>query len=163
MLGGVRALTRATPARGVMRAETDDVAFRLLIALANVWDGVQRASIDTAQHGLHLTTNYLGGYVRISAGPSPTPKLIVEWNESNRHLRVIRCHSWPGFESTISQTISFVREEAKKKSILESIDWAFVDAVNEAAPSRRTVIAGAMDEQNQKIRSSGKKVPTRLN
>ena len=98
-----------------------------------------------------------------SAGPSPTPKLIVEWNESTRHLRVIRCHSWPGFESTISQTISFVREEAKKKSILESIDWAFVDAVNEAAPARRTVIAGAMEEQNQKIRSSNKQVPTRSN
>ena len=103
------------------------------------------------------------GYVRICAGPSPTPKLIVEWNESTRHLRVIRCHSWPGFESTISQTISFVREEAKKKSILESIDWAFVDAVNEAAPARRTVIAGAMEEQNQKIRSSNKQVPTRSN
>ena len=41
-----------------MRAETDDVAFRLLIALANVWDGVQRASIDTVQNGLHLTKNY---------------------------------------------------------------------------------------------------------
>ena len=143
-----------------MRAETDDVAFRLLIALANVSDGVQRASIDTVQHGLHLTKSYLGGYVRISAGPSPTPKLIVEWNESTRHLRVIRCRNWPGFESTISQTISFVREEAQKKSILESIDWAFVDAVNNDSPSRRTVIAGAMDEHSSNIKNSVKKVTT---
>ena len=75
-----------------MRADTSDVAFRLLLALGEIWEGLERANIDPTCRGLHLTQEPLGGYTRYSAGPSSTPRLIVEWNESSRHLRVIRCN-----------------------------------------------------------------------
>src|SRR3970040_896275 len=54
------------PPRGFrVRADTSDVAFRLLLALGELWDGVQRAGVHPSGRGLHLNKEYLGGYTRI--------------------------------------------------------------------------------------------------
>ena len=136
-----------------MRAETSDVAFRLLLALGESWDALQRASIDPSAKGLYLTKEYLGGYTRFSAGPSTSPRLIVEWNESTRHLRVLRCHEWPGFEAAISSTVAYVRDEAREHGIIDSVDNVFVRACQEpSAPARRTVLPGAMDSAQEPAR-----------
>ncbi len=130
-----------------MRAETNDVAFRLLLALGESWDALQRASIDPSAKGLYLTKEYLGGYTRFSAGPSTKPRLIVDWNESTRHLRVLRCHDWPGFEATISTTVAYVRDCARTQGIIDTVDTVFVRACQEpTAPSRRTILPGAEEE-----------------
>ncbi len=136
-----------------MRAETNDVAFRLLLALGESWDALQRAAIDPSTKGLYLTKEYLGGYTRFSAGPSTSPRLIVEWNESTRHLRVLRCHEWPGFEATISSTVAHVREQARVQGIIASVDDVFVRACQEPVqPARRTVLPGAMDGASAPLR-----------
>lgn len=125
-----------------MHADTSDVAFRLLIALGDLWEGLNRAGLDPARRGLHLTKEYMGAYTRFCAGPGSHPRLIVEWNESSRHLRVLRCEDWPGFEATVSATVGFVRHEARAKGILDIVDAAFMKACEEPVPPcRRTVIA----------------------
>lgn len=123
-----------------MRADTSDVAFRLLLALGDLWDGLSRAGLDPTRRGLHLTKEYLGGYARISGGPGSRPRVVVEWSESSRHLRVLRCEEWPGFEATVSATVGYVRAEARAKGLLEVVDAAFVKACQEPAPARRTVV-----------------------
>jgi hypothetical protein len=124
-----------------VRADTSDVAFRLLLALGDLWEGLQRADIDATNCGLHVTKEYLGGYTRLSAGPGSHARLIVEWNESSRHLRVLRCDSWPGFEQTISSTVAHVRTAARDCGIIDIVDAAFVKACQEPRlPSRRTVV-----------------------
>lgn len=128
-----------------MRADTSDVAFRLLLALGELWDGLQRARIDPAVRGLYLTREYLGGYTRYSVGPSSTPRLIVEWNESSRHLRVIRCADWPGFDRLVSTTIGYVRDEAKQAGISDMVEQALVRACQDPAPVRRTVFSNASE------------------
>jgi hypothetical protein len=128
-----------------MRADNTDVAFRLLLALGELWEGLQRAKIDPAQRGLYVTKEFLGGYTRYSAGPSSTARLVVEWNESSRHLRVLRCAEWPGFEKLISTTISYVREEARTAGISDIVESALVGACSEPAPTRRTVLSNAME------------------
>jgi hypothetical protein len=122
-----------------LRADTSDVAFRLLLALGELWDGVQRAGVDPSSRGLHLTKEYLGGYTRICAGPGSHPRLIVEWNESSRHLRILRCEPWQGFEATISGTVAHIRAEARLRGLIEVVDAAFMKACQESAPVRRTV------------------------
>ncbi len=125
-----------------MHADTGDVAFRLLIALGELWEGLHRAGLEPATRGLHLTKEYLGGYTRFCAGPGSHPRLIVEWNESSRHLRVLRCEDWPGFEATVSATVAFVRHEARTKGILDIVDSAFMKACQEPVPPfRRTVVS----------------------
>ncbi len=124
-----------------MRADTTDVAFRLLLALGDLWEGLQRAQIDPGRRGLHLTKEYLGGYTRYSAGPSTHPRMVVEWNESSRHLRVLRCGEWPGFEATISATVAHVRTSARECGLTDVVDRAFLGACQEPAPARRTVAA----------------------
>ena len=128
-----------------MRADTSDVAFRLLLALGDIWDGLQRADIDPAVRGLYLTRDFLGGYTRYSAGPSSTPRLVVEWNESSRHLRVLRCTEWPGFDRLISTTIGYVRAEAQKAGISETVEEALVRACQDPMPVRRTVFSNASE------------------
>ena len=91
-----------------------------------------------------MTQEYLGGYTRYSAGPASHPRLVVEWNESSRHLRVLRCHEWPGFEATISATVAAVREDARACGLIEVVDGAFLRACQEPARSRRTVVATAL-------------------
>lgn len=126
-----------------MRADTSDVAFRLLLALGDLWDGLHRAGIDPTRRGVHLNKEYLGGYTRISAGPGSSARLVVEWNESSRHLRVLRCLPWPGFEASISQTVAYVREQARARGIAEIVDSRLVEACRDPMPCRRTVVAGA--------------------
>lgn len=123
-----------------MRADTTDVAFRLLLALGDLWEGLQRASIDPGSRGLHLTKEFLGGYTRYSAGPSSHARLVVEWNESSRHLRVLRCADWPGFEATVSSSVAFVRQEARARGLTDVVDGAFLYACKAPAPTRRTVV-----------------------
>ncbi len=124
-----------------VRADTTDVAFRLLISLGELWEGLCRAGIDPTEHGLHVCMEYLGGYTRYSAGPGSHARLIVEWNESSRHLRVLRCEDWPGFEATVSATVAAVRKAARVKGLLEVVDAAFVQACAEPCPpARRTVV-----------------------
>ena len=126
-----------------MRADTSDVAFRLLLSLGELWEGMQRADIDPTKRGLHLTKEYLGGYTRYCAGTGARPCLIVEWNESSRHLRVLRCEDWPGFEAAISATVAYVREEARACGIIDALDSAFVKACQDTRPVRRTIVHAA--------------------
>ncbi len=126
-----------------MRADTSDVAFRLLLALGEIWEGLERAEIDPTSRGLHMTQEFLGGYTRYSAGPASHPRLVVEWNESSRHLRVLRCSEWAGFEAMISATVAAVRAEARTKGLIEVVDRTFVRACQDPQPSRRTVVPAA--------------------
>lgn len=126
-----------------MRADTTDVAFRLLLALGELWEGLERAGIDPTCRGLHVNQEDLGGYTRYSAGPSSTPRLIVEWNESSRHLRVIRALDWPGIDATISATVASVRAESRNRGLLEVVDRVLVRACQDPLPSRRTVLSSA--------------------
>ncbi len=128
------------PGGSIVQADTSDVAFRLFIALAQLWDGLDRAGIDPTRKGLHVTGEDLGGYTRYCAGPGSHPRLTVEWNESSRHLRVLRCDEWSGFEGTVSSTVSYVREQAREHGIIEVVDAAFMKACQEPAPSRRTIV-----------------------
>ncbi|MCX7616848.1 hypothetical protein [Tepidiforma sp.] len=128
-----------------MRADTSDVAFRLLLALGELWEGLHRAGIDPSARGLHITHEYLGGYTRYCAGPGSHPRLVVEWNESSRHLRVIRCEPWPGVEATISATVALVRAEARARGISDIVDRTLVAACKEPLkPARKTVLPTAM-------------------
>jgi len=127
-----------------LRVDTSDVAFRLLLALGELWEGLGQTKIDPSARGLHLTKEYLGGYTRYSAGPSSHPRLVFEWNESSRHLRVLRSQDWPGAEATISATVASVRTEARAHGISDVVDRAFVRACREPdKPSRRTVVSSA--------------------
>lgn len=130
-----------------MRADTSDVAFRLLLALGDLWGGLQRTSIDPTVKGLHIATDELGGYTRYSAGCGSHARLIVEWNETLRHLRVIRCEAWPNFEATVSSTIAYVRTEARARGLVDMVDKAFIKACEEpSAPVKRTVLSMALPQ-----------------
>ncbi|MBI5946564.1 MAG: hypothetical protein HY875_00305 [Chloroflexi bacterium] len=112
----------------------------MLLALGDLWEGLHRATINPTTRGLHLTNEYLGGYTRICAGPAAHPRLVVEWNESTRHLRVIRCEDWPGFESILSATVAHVRAEARIRGIQDVVDASLMRACQEpSSPIRRTV------------------------
>jgi hypothetical protein len=127
-----------------VRAETSNIAFRLLLALGDLWEGLQRAGIEPGTRGLHLVTEELGGYTRYSAGPAAHPRLVVEWNESSRHLRVVRCQEWPGFDAMISSTVAYVRSEARTRNLVDVVDAALTRACAEPAPSRRTVVTSSL-------------------
>ena len=128
-----------------VRADTSDVAFRLLLSLGELWDGLGRAGVDPSVKGLHLTQEYLGGYTRFSAGPGSHARLVVEWNGTTRHLRVLRCEAWPNAEATISTTVAHVRAEARARGIAETVDRALVAACAEPSqPCRKTVLSTAM-------------------
>lgn len=130
-----------------MRADTSDVAFRLLLALGDLWEGLQRTNIDPSVKGLHMSTEELGGYTRYSAGCGSHARLVVEWNETNRHLRVIRCEAWPSFEATVSGTIAYVRSEARARGLADMVDKTFMKACEEpSAPVKRTVLSMAMPQ-----------------
>lgn len=123
-----------------VRAETSDVAFRLLMAIGELWDGLHGAGVDPGRKGLHLTREYLGGYTRYASGPGSRSRLIFEWNESSRHLRILRDEEWPNFESTISVTVAYVREQARTHGLSEVVDARLVKACQDPAiPMRRTV------------------------
>lgn len=127
-----------------MRADTSDVAFRLLLALGDLWDGLGRAGVDPTAKGLHLTQEYLGGYTRFSAGSGSHPRLVVEWNGTTRHLRVLRNEPWTNADATISTTVAHVRSEARVRGIAETVDRALVAACSEPSqPSRKTVLSTA--------------------
>lgn len=134
-------LTSNLVAESTLRTDTSDVAFRLLLALGELWDGLCRAKIDPTARGLHLTQEHLGGYTRYSAGPASHARLVVEWNESSRHLRVLRTEEWPGFEATISATVAHVRSEARSRGLIDMVDPCFLRACQDCAPIRRTVVA----------------------
>jgi hypothetical protein len=123
-----------------VRADTTDVAFRLLLGLGELWEGLRRAGIEPSRKGLHITKEYLGAYDRIAAGPGSHPRLVVEWNESSRHLRVLRCEDWPRFEAEVSATVTWVRAEARARGLADVVDATFVKACQEPAPARRTVV-----------------------
>jgi hypothetical protein len=124
-----------------VRADTNDVAFRLLLSLSELWEGLQRANIDPAVRGLRISNEYLGGYKRICAGTGCESRLIVEWNESSRHLRVLKADAWPTFETLVSRTVAYVREEATKHGISETVDRAFIQACSAPdEPVRRTIV-----------------------
>lgn len=138
-------------AESTLRTDTSDVAFRLLLALGELWDGLYRANIDPTSRGLHLTKEYLGGYTRYSAGPGSHPRLVVEWNESSRHLRVLRCGEWPGFEAMISATVAFVRAEARARGLIDRVDPAFVHACQDPLPVRRTVVSATSASSSRAV------------
>ncbi len=128
-----------------MRADTSDVAFRLLLALGELWDGLGRSGVDPTAKGLHLTQEYLGGYTRFSAGPGSHARLVVEWNGTTRHLRVLRCEPWTNADATISTTVAHVRNAARALGLAETVDRALVAACAEPSqPCRRTVLSTAM-------------------
>ncbi|WP_322796520.1 hypothetical protein [Tepidiforma sp.] len=97
-----------------------------------------------------MTQEYLGGYTRYCAGPGAHARLVVEWNESSRHLRVIRCEPWPGVEATISATVAHVRNEARARGISDIVDRVLVAACKEPLkPARKTVLPTAMRPSQQ--------------
>ena len=120
-----------------MRTGQVDVAYRLLVAVGELWDGLVRSGIDPSQKGVHVSREYLGGYLRISAGPSSHPRLIAEWCESSQHFRVLRKEDWPGFESALSATVKHIREDAKRVGLSDVVDAALVKAVSGPAPRMR--------------------------
>ncbi len=124
-----------------MRAEQVDVAYRLLVAVGELWDGLVRSGIDPAQKGIHVSREYLGGYIRISAGPGAHARLVAEWCESSQHFRVLRKEDWPGFESTLSATVKHIREDAKRLGLLEEVDAALMKACAAPAPSKNVARA----------------------
>jgi hypothetical protein len=69
---------------------------------------------------------------------------MVEWNESSRHLRVLRCETWNGVEALISATVAHIRTEARARGLIDVVDSAIMHACQDPAPSRRTVIAAAL-------------------
>jgi hypothetical protein len=92
-----------------------------------------------------MTQEYLGGYTRFSAGPGSHARLVVEWNQTTRHLRVLRSEPWPGAEATISGTVAHVRNEARACGIADSVDRSLVAACQEPSqPSRKTVLNSAV-------------------
>lgn len=128
-----------------LRTDTSDVAFRLLLALGEIWDGLDRAGVNPSSHGLNINQEYFGGYTRYSVGPGSHARLVFEWNESSRHLRVIRCEPWPSIQAAISATVAHVRAEARRCGIIETVDRKLVAACQEpGAPCRRTVLSTAM-------------------
>lgn len=129
-----------------MRAGQVDVAYRLLVAVGELWDGLVRAGIDPAQKGVHVSREYLGGYIRISAGPGAHARLVAEWCESSQHFRVLRKEDWPGFESSLSATVKHIREDAKRLGLLEVVDAALIaacDVPETAKPAARSRVATA--------------------
>lgn len=144
-LRGPRAFPTSSAGFFFVRADTSDVAFRLLLALGELWDGLDRAGVEPSAKGLHLTQEYLGGYTRFSAGPGSHARLVVEWNGTTRHLRVLRCEPWTNAEATISTTVAHVRTAARALGLAEMVDRALVAACGEPTqPCRRTVLATAM-------------------
>ena len=128
-----------------MRADTSDVAFRLLLALGDLWEGLNRAGVDPTARGLHMTQDYLGGYTRFSAGPGSHARLVVEWNQTTRHLRVLRQEPWTNAEATISTTVAHVRTEARQRGIADVVDRALLQACQEPEkPARKTVLSTAV-------------------
>lgn len=128
-----------------MRADTSDVAFRLLIALGDLWEGLNRAGVDPTARGLHMTQEYLGGYTRFSAGPGSHARLVVEWNQTTSHLRVLRQEPWTNAEATISTTVAHVRTVARQVGIADMVDRALLQACQEPVkPARRTVLSTAV-------------------
>jgi len=92
-----------------------------------------------------MTQEYLGGYTRFSAGPGSHARLVFEWNQTTRHLRVLRAEPWPGAEATISGTVAHVRSKARACGIADSVDHSLVAACQDPSqPSRRTVLSTAM-------------------
>lgn len=137
-----------------MRADTSDVAFRLLIALGDLWEGLGRAGVDPTARGLHMTQEYLGGYTRFSAGPGSHARLVVEWNQTTRHLRVLRHEPWANADATISTTVAHVRAEARQRGIADVVDRALLQACQEPVlASRRTVLTSptATSSANQPV------------
>ncbi|OAI40029.1 hypothetical protein AYO38_06635 [bacterium SCGC AG-212-C10] len=111
-----------------MHTDQGTTAFRFLIALGELWDGLHRAGIDPRRNGVHLTKEYLGGYTRMSAGPGSHARLVFEWHESSHKIRVLRDEAWAGFEASVSATVKHVREEARARGIIDVVDEAFVRA-----------------------------------
>lgn len=130
-----------------MRADQTDVAFRLLIALGELWDGLHRAGIDPSRKGVHLTKEYLGGYTRMSAGPGARARLVFEWHEPSRQVRILRREEWCGFDAAVSATVKQVREEAKLRGILDVVDRAFLKACE--PPRRKPATATARSVAQQ--------------
>lgn len=92
-----------------------------------------------------MTQEYLGGYTRFTVGPGSHARLVFEWNQTTRHLRVLRAEAWPGAEATVSGTVAHVRAKARACGIADSVDQALVAACQEPSkPSRRTVLSSAM-------------------
>lgn len=127
-----------------MRADTKNVAFRLLLALGDLWEGLHTAGINPAARGLFVSVEHRGGYIRYSAGTSSHPRIVVEWNESSRHLRVLRCDDWSGFDALVSQTIAHVRNEARARRLSDVVDAALTAACKEPPPARRTVVSATL-------------------
>ena len=111
-----------------MRATQPDVALRLLVALGDLWEGLLRAGIDPSRNGISVRREYLGGYVRISAGPGSHPRVVAEWCESSQHMRVLKREEWPGFEASLSATLRHVREDAKTRGLLDLVEQTLLKA-----------------------------------
>lgn len=126
-----------------MRTEQVDVAYRLLVAVGELWDGLVRAGIDPAQKGIHVSREYLGGYIRISAGPSAHARLVAEWCESSQHFRVLRKEEWPGFESTLSATVKHIRDDARRLGLLDVVDSTLMKACTVVEPAKSPARARA--------------------
>lgn len=105
-----------------------DTAYRLLMAVGELWDGLVRSGVDPSKKGLHVSREYLGGYVRVSAGPGAHARIVAEWCESTQRMRVLRREDWPGFESALTATVKHIREDAKAHGLQDVVDRAIIKA-----------------------------------
>lgn len=118
-----------------MTANQGDVAYRLLMAVGELWDGLVRSGVDPSKKGLHVSREYLGGYVRISAGPGAHARIVAEWCESSQRMRILRREDWPGFESALTATVKHIREDARAHGLQDVVDRALLKACSPAKPA----------------------------
>ncbi len=113
------------------------------MAVGELWDGLVRSGVDPSKKGLHVSREYLGGYVRVSAGPGAHARIVAEWCESTQRMRVLRREEWPGFESALTATVKHIREDAKAHGLQDVVDRAIIKACAPTPKPQPTMAATA--------------------
>lgn len=106
----------------------DDTAFRMLAALGELWDNLKGAGIDPGRRGVQLRAEYLGGYLRVSAGPGAHARVVLEWHEATGKIRVLRNDEWAGMSASVCATVKQLRDEARTRGLLDVVDRVIVKA-----------------------------------
>lgn len=109
-------------------ATADDTAYRMLAALGELWDSLKGAGIDPGRRGVQLRAEYLGGYLRVSAGPGAHARVVLEWHEASGKIRVLRADEWGGIATSVCATVKQVRDEARARGLLDMVDKVFLRA-----------------------------------
>jgi hypothetical protein len=120
------------PERVPVRAEQVDVAYRLLVAVGELWDGLVRAGLTRHRRASRLA--------RIRAGTSdqrcqaPT-RVVAESVRTSQHFRVLR-RRLAGFESALSATVKHNRDDARRLGLLDVVDSTLMKACSHRAAAK---------------------------